>query len=136
MQQPDLLDALVQTKRLGNLLIEIFDLTTQLAEAVDREDQVSIQMLLAMRREPIDKLDLANGALKKKQQSLPEEDAQQLASLLNGGPAGSPGEDKLVEQVAANHRLLERLVALDQNVNRKLTRDKSVYTNGQTQKKG
>lgn len=127
MQQPDLLDVLVQVKRLGNLLNEIFDLTGQLAEAVDREDQVSIQMLLAMRREPIDKLDIVNAALQEKQKGLPVEEARHLADLLSGGPADGPGEDKLVEQLASNRRLLDRLVALDQTVNRKLSRDKSIY---------
>ena len=41
MEQDDLMKALVQVKRIGNLLNEVLDISQQLAEALDRNDQVS-----------------------------------------------------------------------------------------------
>ena len=53
MTGAQLLDAQVQEKRRYALLSELFDLTKQLAEAVDRNDEVTIQMLLSMREGPL-----------------------------------------------------------------------------------
>lgn len=128
MKEPDLLDAMVQVKRLGNLLHEILDLSSQLAEAVDREDEVSVRMLLAMRQEPIEKLKAADTALREQKKRLPEEDGQRLGELLNGGPGSTPGERRLAELVASNRRLMKRVEGLDQAINRKLAREKSVYS--------
>ena len=52
MEASILLDAHVQAKRIYNLLNEVMDVSRQMAEAVDRDDQVAIQMLVSMREEP------------------------------------------------------------------------------------
>ena len=64
MDEKAVMDALVQMKRTGNLLNELWDLTQQLGESIDRNDQVSIQMLIAMREEPLGKLQAADQALR------------------------------------------------------------------------
>ena len=53
MQQNDLMDLLMLEKKIYNSLNEVQDLTRQLAEALDRQDQVSVRMLLTLRQEPI-----------------------------------------------------------------------------------
>ena len=63
METPALMDAHVQLKRIYTALNEALDLTRQLADAVDRDDQVATQMLIAMRQEPTDKLAGAHQAL-------------------------------------------------------------------------
>ena len=76
MDEKSVMDALVQMKRTGNLLNELWDLTQQLGQAIDRSDQVSIQMLLAMREEPLGKLQAADQALREQLEALPSrEDA-------------------------------------------------------------
>lgn len=57
MEASALMDAHVQLKRIYTALNEALDLTRQLADAVDRDDQVATQMLIAMRQEPTDKQD-------------------------------------------------------------------------------
>lgn len=123
-----LLDALVQVKRVGNLLDEVLDISKQMAEAIDRNDQVSVQMLIAMRQEPIEKLKVADQVLRDQVsgQADPEQ-GQRLSALLNGAEAGTGEEQALAAQVAANARRLKRVLELDEAVNRKLARDKSVY---------
>ena len=44
MTEKAVMDALVQMKRTWNLLNELEDVTRQLGEAIDRNDQVSMQM--------------------------------------------------------------------------------------------
>ena len=49
MEASVLLDAHVQLKRIYTVLNECLDLTRQLADAVDRRDEVAIQLLVSMR---------------------------------------------------------------------------------------
>ena len=64
VEEKTVMDALVQMKRTGNLLNELWDLTQQLGQSIDRNDQVSTQMLIAMREEPLGKLQAADQALR------------------------------------------------------------------------
>jgi len=127
MEAPALLDALVQLKKIYTALNEALDLTRQLAEAVDRDDQVTIHMLVSMRQEPTDKLARAQQALDQQKAALPAADAERLSALLNGAAEPEPEEAALANQAALNQRTLKQLVDLDRVVNRKLTREKSVY---------
>jgi len=128
MEAKSLMDVLVHCKRVGNLLNEVMDLTQQLAEAIDRNDQVSVEMLIAMRREPIEQLLRADETIHTQVDTLePKEDALRLAELLDGAPPQWPGEQKLADQVASNGRRLKQVIDLDKIVNRKLAREKTIY---------
>lgn len=127
MEQKAMLDALVQVKRMGGLLNEVQDLSKQLAEAIDRDDRVSVEMLVNMRREPIDKLVDAEDVLADQTASLPPEDGARLSQLLAGASAREPDEKLLAELVGSNRRRLEQIVALDKILNQKLARENSVY---------
>jgi len=125
------MDALVQMKRTGNLLNELWDLTQQLGQSIDRNDQVSTQMLIAMREEPLGKLKDADQALREQLEALPDQNvARALAAMLNGGPPADPSQraqTMLCEQVGANNRRLKQVKELDRILNQRLGREKSVY---------
>ena len=127
MEASTLLDAHVQAKRIYNLLNEVMDVSRQMAEAMDRDDQVAIQMLVSMRQEPTDKLARAQQALGQQKAALSETDRARLDALLKGAAAETAEESPLANQVGLNQRVLKQLVDLDQIVNRKLTREKSIY---------
>lgn len=127
MTGAQLLDAQVQEKRRYALLSELFDLTKQLAEAVDRNDEVTIQMLLSMREGPLAQMRQVEENLTRQRASLSEEDGRRLAELLSGAQAQRQEENGLSGQVGTNRRLLGQLVELDKRVNKKVTREKSVY---------
>lgn len=118
--------ALALEKRMYVLLSEAMDLSRQLAQAIDRDDQVAIQMMLSMRREPLEGLRNARRGLEELRDSLPPEERERLAQLFNGAEAAG-AEAPLAEQVTQNGRLLEQLVALDERLNRKICREKSAY---------
>ena len=120
-------DALVQVKRMGNLLNEVQDLSQQLAEAIDRDDKVSVEMLVNMRREPIGKLVDAEDVLADQVSSLPPEDGARLLALLGGAPPQCEEEKALAELVGSNRRRLEQALSLDKRLNQKLARENSVY---------
>lgn len=127
VEQNRLMDVHVQVRKIYNLLGEVMDLSQQLAQAVDREDQVSVQMLLAMREDPIRKILLARQAIRQQLTSASAEDAERLQALLDGSPAQTSQEEPLAKQVAANLRLLKRVQELEQLLNRKICRDKSIF---------
>ena len=131
MTEKTVMDALVQMKRTGNLLNELEDLTRQMGEAIDRNDQVSLEMLIAMREEPLGKLQATDQAIRDQLELLTDKfEAAQLASILNGGPPADPGarvQQQLCEQVAANNRRLKQIMELDRRLNERLARENSVY---------
>ena len=127
MTGAQLLDAQVQEKRRYALLSELFDLTKQLAEAVDRNDEVTIQMLLSMREGPLAQMRQVEENLTRQRASLSEEDGRRLEELLSGAQAQRQEENALSGPVGTNRRLLGQLVELDKRVNQKVTREKSVY---------
>ena len=86
------MDALVLMKRTGNLLNEMEDLTKQIAESIDRNDRVSMEMLVAMREEPLGKLHEADRILREQLADMPDrEGAAQLAAMLNGAAPSRKG---------------------------------------------
>lgn len=130
MEEKYLLDALAQVKRTGNLLNETLDFSRQIAEAIDRNDQVAVEMLVAMRQEPIDKLEAAELALQQQIETAPTpEDAARLNGLIQGGgdPPQSPMEQMLADQSASNRRRLQQVLELDKRLNQRMAREKSVY---------
>lgn len=127
MDQKAMMDALVQVKRMGNLLNEVQDLSQQLAEAIDRDDRVSVEMLVSMRREPIGKLTDAEDVLADLSSTLPPDDGARLLALLGGAPSQQEDEKTLVELVGSNRRRLEQILALDKRLSQKLARENSVY---------
>ena len=127
MEASTLLDAHVQAKRIYNLLNEVMDVSRQMAEAMDRDDQVAIQMLVSMREEPVHRLRQARRALEEQRDALEPEEALRLTQLLNGEEAKTEAEAPLAAQIGANRRLLEQVLELDRVLNRKLTREESIY---------
>lgn len=131
MTEKAVMDALVQMKRTGNLLNELEDLTQQLGQSIDRNDRVSTEMLIAMREEPLAKLQAADQAVREQLEALPNrEEARKLAAMLNGGPPEEPSEQAqqmLCSQVAANNRRLKQVRELDRMLNQRLAREQSAY---------
>ena len=59
------LSLLVQMKKRYTALNETYDLTRQMGDALDRNDQTSFAMLLAMRQEPILRLQELDGNIRR-----------------------------------------------------------------------
>ena len=127
MESSALMNIHVQLKRIYTALNETYDLTRQLAEAVDRNDQVTVQMLVAMRQEPVEKLRRGQQVLDQLKAALPQEAQGPMEALLKGSGTPALEEAALANQAAINQRLLKQLVDLDRIVNRKVTREKSIY---------
>ena len=115
-------------RSIARKLDEVMGVTRELAEAVDREDQVSVQILLTNRLRPLLELQELNAALELKRCDLSGPDEAAFDRLVKGGGAPeTPEEREAAEQIALNRRLLEQLAELDRQINEKLCREKSIY---------
>lgn len=108
-------------------LTEFEGLTRQLAEALDRRDEVSVQMLLNMRGEPAHQMYEADQQLRGHLLQLPEDDAIRAREILEGGEQQSPEEAALCGQVKQNRRLLQRCKEIDKQVSMRMGGQRSFY---------
>jgi len=123
-----LAELLALERKIFRKLNETIDITRELAEAVDREDQVSVQMLLSNRQMPLLELQELNAAVDLKRCDLSGEDEESFDWLIvGGGEPETPEEKEVADQLALNRRVLTQLAELDQRVNEKLCREKSLY---------
>lgn len=121
--------ALATERKCYAALTEIMELTRDLSDAVQRQDQVTVQMFLSMRQEPINQLKEYRSLQRKRCASLPEEESAALWKVLTG--KGGDGTDQLQELeklVGQNQSLLERIQQVDRQVSVKLGGKKSFYS--------
>ncbi len=125
----EILDELfLKERHLYVKLTEFENISIQLGEAVDRRDEVSVQMLLYMREEPASQLQEIDQYLRARLFELPEEDAIRGRELLEGAPPQDPEEARLCAQVSQNQRLLQRCMELDRRISTRVDGSRSFYT--------
>ena len=104
------------------------ELTGELSEAIQRQDQVSIRMFLGMRQEPINQLREYQNMRRQIQRKLSEEDGRVLRALLSSEAEGTtPMTKSLRKAVDQNRHLLDRVLKLDRQLSIKIGGDKSFY---------
>ena len=108
-------------------LIEVGDVTRQIAEAVERGDSVAAQMLLGEREAPLLALRELEEGIRAYLPTLPEADAIRLNELLRGAEPATEEETPLAEQVTQFRRQLESVTAMDKQVSLRLGGKRSFY---------
>ena len=132
MNQEKVLEVFVQLRKTYNLLGEIMDCSRQMAESLDRDDNTAFQMLLTMRREPIQELAATKERVQELLSEFPGTEGEQLRSVLNGAPGSDPLEEKIADQVGANSRLFQQISELDCRLSDKVAHERSVYARNNT----
>lgn len=108
-------------------LIEVADVTRRVAEAVDRGDGVSAELLLSEREQPVRELSELEEGIRADIPSFSEADAIRVSELLRGAEAETEEEKPLADQVAQFRRILSSVVTLDQQVSLRLGGNRSFY---------
>lgn len=127
MTRDEWLELTVLERKKYNYLTEIQDLTKQLAEALDRNDQVSARMLVAMRQDPIRHLEEVDKGEKARLSTFTEEERDRVKALGRGGPPQDDNERVYLEQAGKTRRLLEQVVDLDRRVSIRMAGEHSFY---------
>ena len=121
------MDLTVLERKKYNSLSEVLDLTRQLGESLDRNDQVAVRMIIAMRQDPLLHLEEAERTAKDRRRSLTEEEQRRIRSLLKGAEPQSSEERTFLDQAGKTRRLLERVVELDRRVSLRMAGGQSFY---------
>lgn len=106
----------------------VMSLTQELSEAVEREDQVSVRMILATRRKAVFELQEGYTQRDLRRYVLSSQERNRLDALLREEEEPfSEEETRLLRISGTNRRLLGKLTDLDRQVNTRLCKGKSVY---------
>ena len=108
-------------------LLGIADVTRQIAEAVERRDEVAAQMLLGEREAPVRELHELEEGVRAYLLEVPEAEAIRLSELLRGAEAETEEEKLLAEQSAQFRRILESVIAIDKQLSVRLGGNQSFY---------
>lgn len=127
MTKGDWMDLAVLERKKYSSLSEVMDLSQQIGEAMDRNDEVSIRILVSMRQDPILQLEELKRAVDAKEESLPPEDRERASALRGGAAPQGPEETVYAEQAGTVRRLLERVLELDRRLNLRLGGKSSFY---------
>lgn len=129
MDEAILQELLVQQKKKYIQLTEVLDVTIQMADAVERDDNVSVNLLIAMRQEPLLIIDEIQQVVGERLEPLPASMAAHLRALLTGRgtEAATTEESALDEQCKMNFRLLSRIVTIDKRLNQRVGKEQSYY---------
>lgn len=128
-----LAELLALQRKVLRKLNEALGITRELAEAVEREDQVSVRLLLSSRQMPLLELQELDAAMDLKRCELSGADEAAFDRLVTRrGAAEDSAEQELADQLARNRRVLEQLTQLDRRVSEKLCRERSIYRRDET----
>ena len=108
-------------------LLEVVKLTEDLAQAIDRRDEVSVRILLTERETVLLQLQEMDVAVRDCLLSQPEADAIRLSALLNGAEPQNPDEEALSAQVTKKQQLLKKINLMDQRISTRLGGKRSFY---------
>ena len=125
MTKSDWLDLTVLERQKYNHLSELMDLTRQLGEAIDRGDEVSVRILVSMRNDPLVGLEELKKATQLRTEALSREERERVEELNSGASPEDENEILYVNQAGSARRLWERVVELDQRLNRRMAGDDS-----------
>ena len=116
-----------------NCMSEIFRLTEEAAQALGRDDKVSVQLILGMRGEEMDRIRECDKNVGLFRDGMPPELADWLSEALEGklpvteDPYGKEGA--VILRIAANTRSVwERTMVVDRRMNMRLSGKDSFYT--------
>ena len=127
MTKSDWLDLTVLERQKYNHLSELMDLTRQLGEAIDRGEEVSVRILVSMRNDPLVGLEELKKATQLRTEALSREERERVEELNSGASPEDENEILYVNQAGSARRLWERVVELDQRLNRRMAGDDSFY---------
>lgn len=112
-----------------NGFVEMESITKQLQDALNYDDVVTIRMLVRMRQQEIDNIDMTDRQWAEIADKLSkaQQDAMKKGDDSLFAPENAPLVRRIGEIVQNTQRLLGRLIEEDKKVNRKLAGDKTFY---------
>lgn len=129
----DMTKVMVLFQRRYNSIREVSRLTEELADALSRNDEISVTMVLEMRADELGRFDDCTGELWRMCEHAGCETVQKMRRLITADPAEtageSPEEKKIYEIRRKTQAVIDQLRVADERLNRKVAGKKSYYGN-------
>lgn len=111
-----------------NLLKEVLELSLEIGQSMDRNDQSCLRKNLAMRQDPIAKLSEIKNQTLFELDRLSADDAEHIRLVMSGKKAESKVEQALLQQIQESDLLLDKIMVLDEKINKRVVGKDSVYS--------
>jgi hypothetical protein len=130
MEEEMLIEILKELQKKYQCFSEIERITRDIAEALSRNDRTSVQILLGMRQEEMDKVDLNERNIRHLLSFVSSNEATRIAELIKGSQEYLP-DNPLMKTIGEKgnsiHMLLQRTIELDRHISIRLAGKDSYY---------
>jgi hypothetical protein len=130
MEDSMLLEILKEMQKKYQCMAEIERITREVGEFLSRNDQTSVQMLLGMRQEEMDKADVFNKNIKCLVSVLSPEEAARVENWVKGQENWKPNgpiSEKIIEKGKNIQQILKRTVEIDRHISTRIAGTHSFY---------
>ncbi|WP_097004741.1 hypothetical protein [Lacrimispora amygdalina] len=130
MEESILLEILKEMQKKYQSIAEIERITREVGESLSRNDNTAVQMLLGMRQEEMDKIDIINRNIRCLISVLSTDEAVQVESWLKGledEKSNGPISGKIIEKGKSIQLLLRRTIEIDKRINTRIAGTQSFY---------
>lgn len=130
MEDEMLMEVLKELQKKYQCIAEIERITKDIGDALSRNDRTSVQILLGMRQEEMDKADINERNIMHLLSYVSTDEANQILSWIKGEHDNIP-ENPLIKKLAEKgnsiRMLLERTIELDRHISIRLAGKDSYY---------
>jgi len=130
MEDSMLVEILKEMQKKYMFIVEIERITREMGDALSRNDRESVQMLLGMRQDEMNKADACIKNIECLLSALQPEEVNQVREWLNGSGnrnPDSPIAERLVEKGKSIQLALNRTIEADRHISRRLSGKDSYY---------
>lgn len=125
-----LIEILKEMQKKYQCIVEIEHITREIGDSLSRNDRTSVQLLLGMRQEEMDKADIYIRNINRLVSALTPVEAAQVRDWMKGNEdrkPESPSEKMLVEKGNSIRLVLERTIDVDRHISTRLSGKDSYY---------
>ncbi|GLB27938.1 hypothetical protein LXJ15735_41790 [Lacrimispora xylanolytica] len=130
MEDGMLMEILKEMQKKYQCISEIERITRDIGDALSRNDRTSVQILLGMRQDEMDKADINERNIMHLLSYMAPGEADQIARWMNGEQENIPDHPffrKLAEKCFSTRLLLKRTIELDRHISIRLAGKDSYY---------
>lgn len=130
MEDSMLIEILKEVQKKYNCIVEIERITKDMGDSLSRNDRESVQLLLEMRQEEMDKADVCTRNMEYLLSALPSEECFKVRNWIKGNAdlnPDTPAAAMLLEKGKNIHLALKRTIELDRYISIRLSGKDSYY---------
>ncbi|MBE5985810.1 MAG: hypothetical protein E7248_21240 [Paenibacillaceae bacterium] len=130
MEDSVLLEILKEMQKKYQCMAEIERITREVGDFLSRNDQTSVQMLLGMRQDEMDKVDVFNRNINCLISVLSSEEAVKVDDWVKGQENWNPDSqisEKVIEKGKNIQQILKRTIEIDRFINTRIAGTHSFY---------